>query len=65
MELQAPREAPEPPEPSVDLPLTPLAAVPHIAPDIPESVEVPDPAVVAAISHLEQFLAAIQHARRA
>jgi hypothetical protein len=49
----------------IDLPLAPLAAVPHIAPDIPESVEVPDPAVVAAISHLEQFLAAIQHARRA
>jgi tetratricopeptide (TPR) repeat protein len=58
----------EPSEPPVDFPLAPLAAVPHIVPDlpqIPETLDVPDPAVVAAISHLEQFLAAIQHARRA
>ena len=65
MELQAP---PQPPEPSIDLPLAPLATVPHIEAEIseiPESLDVPDPAVVSAISHLERFLAAIQHARRA
>jgi len=64
LELHVP---PELSEPSLDLPLAPLAAVPYIEPeipDIPDVPDVPDPSVVAAISGLERFLAAIQHARR-
>jgi len=51
----------DPAEPSV----VSLPAAPGTEPDIPGPLDVPDPAIVAAVSHLERLLAAIQHARRA
>jgi hypothetical protein len=52
----------EPAAAAFDLPLVADASAPHPELDIPDT---PDPAVVAAISSLERFLAAIQHARHA
>jgi tetratricopeptide (TPR) repeat protein len=80
LEPPAPLEFPEPgpfdlreslelPDPAFDLPLSPpLGNLHFLEPELPESFDIPeppDPASVAAISNLQRFLAAIQHARHA
>jgi tetratricopeptide (TPR) repeat protein len=62
LQLPGPEPEPEPMEPQ---PMELQAPLEPAEPEIPETVAVPDPAVIAAISHLERFLAAIQHSRRA